>query len=351
MCITHKLPSRREVIRLAALGIPALALGTRTDRALAASGGASTPSLECSSACPAIARPPALRVGDVEVTRIVETEGPMMTLSSFFSDGDSGAKLPDAAVEAHRSWLDRWALATDSTMIFSIQTLLVRTRRHLILVDTCLGSGAQEGARSDDLSAVPYFAKLRAAGVKVEDVDFVLCTHLHLDHTGWNTYRRDGKLVATFPNAKYVFARREWDYWSQRKEADWDFGYGSIPSSVRPLVDARRVLLVEPPYQLDDEARIELIHGHTPGQVSLRIASAGRSAILAGDVMHHPVQCAELQWESIATVDRKLAIATRRKFLEEHAGRDVLVIPAHFPTPGVGHIVPHGATWRFERAV
>ena len=89
------------------------------------------------------ARPPALRVGDVEITRIVETEGPMMTLSSFFSDGDSGAKLEDKAVEAHRSWLDRWALADDSTMIFSIQSLLVRTPGHLILVDTCLGGGAQ----------------------------------------------------------------------------------------------------------------------------------------------------------------------------------------------------------------
>ena len=350
MCMTHKLPSRREVMKLAALSIPALALGTRVGETLAASGGAGTPSLECSSARPITARPPALHVGDVEITRIVETEGPMMTLSSFFSEGDSGAKLSDAAVEAHRSWLDRWALASDSTMIFSIQSLLVRTPRHLILVDTCLGAGAQEGARSDDLSAVPYFQKLRAAGVKPEDVDFVLCTHLHLDHTGWNIYRRDGKLVPTFPNAKYVFARREWDYWGQRKEGDWDFGSGAITSSVRPLVDARRVLLVEPPYQLDDEASIEPIYGHTPGQVSLRIASAGRSAILAGDLMHHPVQCAELQWESIPTVDRKLAIATRRKFLEAHAGSDVLVIPAHFPTPGVGHIVPHGATWRFERA-
>jgi len=348
--MTHKLPSRREVMKLAALSIPALALGTRVGETLAASGGAGTPSLECSSARPITARPPALHVGDVEITRIVETEGPMMTLSSFFSEGDSGAKLSDAAVEAHRSWLDRWALASDSTMIFSIQSLLVRTPRHLILVDTCLGAGAQEGARSDDLSAVPYFQKLRAAGVKPEDVDFVLCTHLHLDHTGWNIYRRDGKLVPTFPNAKYVFARREWGYWGPRKEADWDFGYGAITSSVRPLVDARRVLLVEPPSQLDDEASIEPIYGHTPGQVSLRIASAGRSAILAGDLMHHPVQCAELQWESIPTVDRKLAIATRRKFLEAHAGSDVLVIPAHFPTPGVGHIVPHGATWRFERA-
>src|SRR5258708_6340858 len=172
MCITHKLPSRREVMRLAVLGIPPLALATRLGEALPSSGGAGTPSLERSSAFPITAPPPALLVGDFEITRIVETEGQMMTLSSFFSDGDSGAKLPDAAVEAHRSWLDRWALATDSTMIFSIQSLLVRTPRHLILVDTCLGGGAQEGARSDDLSAVPYFTKLRAASVKPQDRHF-----------------------------------------------------------------------------------------------------------------------------------------------------------------------------------
>src|SRR5260370_17661931 len=173
MCMTHKLPSRREVMKLAALSIPALALGTRVGETLAASGGAGTPSLECSSARPITARPPALRVGDVEITRIVETEGPMMTLSSFFSEGDSGAKLPDAAVEAHRSWLDRWALATDSTMIFSIQSLLVRTPRHLILVDTCLGGGAQEGARSDDLSAGPYFRKLRPPHRKPPGASFL----------------------------------------------------------------------------------------------------------------------------------------------------------------------------------
>jgi glyoxylase-like metal-dependent hydrolase (beta-lactamase superfamily II) len=350
MCLTHHFPSRRDVLRVAALGIPSLALWTRAGQVLAASSGASTPSLDCPRASPVNARPPALRVGDVDVTRIVETEGPMMTLSSFFSDGDSGAKLDDKAVEAHRSWLDRWALAGDSTMIFSIQSLLVRTPRHLILVDTCLGGGAQEGGQTDDLSAVPYFAKLRAAGVKPEDVDFVLCTHLHLDHTGWNTYRRDGKLVPTFPKAKYVFARREWDYWSQRKDGDPNFGYAAIRESVRPLVDAQRVLLIEPPYQLDDEARIEPIYGHTPGQVSLRISSASRSAVLAGDVMHHPVQCAELKWESVASVDRKLSMATRRAFLERYAGTDTLIIPAHFPTPGVGRIVPHGATWRFERA-
>src|SRR6266851_1332762 len=98
MCITHKLPSRREVMKLAALSIPALALGTRVGETLAASGGAGTPSLECSSARPITARPPALHVGDVEITRIVETEGPMMTLSSFFSEGDSGAKLSDAEI-------------------------------------------------------------------------------------------------------------------------------------------------------------------------------------------------------------------------------------------------------------
>ena len=110
------------------------------------------------------------------------------------------------------------------------------------------------------------------------------------------------------------------------------------------------MLLVEPPYQLDDEARIEPIYGHTPGQVSLRISSGGHSAVLAADVMHHPVQCAEPRWESIYSVDRKLSMAVRRRFLEQHAGTDVLIIPAHFPTPGVGRIVSHGAAWRFDSA-
>ncbi len=334
MCLTHHLPSRRDALRLAALGIPVLALGARAGGVFAATGGV---------------RLPSLGVGKVEIARIVESEGPMMKLSSFFFDGASGAKLPDDAVEAHRSWLDRWALATDGTMIFSIQSLLVRTRRHVILVDTCVGTGAEEGGQSDDLSAIPYFQRLRASGVKPEEIDFVLCTHLHLDHVGWNTWRRDGKLVPTFPKAKYVFDRREWDYWSRRKEGD--FGYESIRDRVRPLVDAGRTLLVEPPHQLDDEARIEPIYGHTPGQVSLRISSAGHNAILAADLMHHPVQCAEPQWESVFSVNPKLSMAVRRAFFEQYAGSDLLVIPAHFPTPGVGRIVRHGATWRFASGV
>jgi glyoxylase-like metal-dependent hydrolase (beta-lactamase superfamily II) len=347
MCITQRLPSRRDIMRLAALSIPALALSSRTVRAFAASAAGASAGDDCARACALDSRLPALRVGDVNITRVVEAEGPMMTLSSFFIDGVSGAQLPDSAVERHRDWLDKWALASDATMIFSIQSLLVVTPRHRILVDTCLGGGADEVADTGDLSKIGYFQKLRAAGVRPEAIDFVLCTHLHLDHVGWNTYRHDGKIVPTFPNAKYVIARREWNYWRQRKKSD--SGYESIDYSVRPLVEANRVLLVDPPYQLGDETRIEPIYGHTPGQVALRISSAGHSAILAGDVLHHQVQCAEPQWESIYTVDRKLGIATRRALLEQLAGNDVLVIPAHFPTPGVGHIVPHGTAWRFER--
>lgn len=330
MCLTHNDPSRRDVLRLAALGAPILALGVPAGRGLAATGGSS---------------PGSLRVGAVEITRVIESERPMMKLSSFFFDGSSGGDLRDDAVEAHRDWLGASALAPDGTMIFSIQSLLVRTRRHVILVDTCAGAGSREGEPSDDLSAVPYFKRLGAAGVKVEDIDFVLCTHLHSDHVGWNTSRRDGTLVPTFPKAKYVFDRREWAYWSERK--DGDFGYGPIRDRVRPVVAAGRELLVDPPHEIDEEARIEPIYGHTPGQVALRILSGGRDAVLVGDLMHHPVQCAEPQWDSKFSVDAKLSMATRRSFLERHAGSDILVIPAHFPTPGAGRVVAHGKTWRF----
>ncbi len=269
----------------------------------------------------------------------------MMKLSSFFFDAASGGDLRDDAVDAHRDWLDRWALAADGTMIFSIQSLLVRTRRHRILVDTCAGTGAEKAGPSDDLSVVPYFQKLRAAGVRPEEIDFVLCTHLHSDHVGWNTRRRDGRIVPTFPKAKYVFDRREWGYWKERKEGD--FGYEPVRDRVRPVVDAGGALLVDPPHEIDEEARIEPIYGHTPGQVALRISSGGRDAVLVGDLMHHPVQCSEPDWDSKFSVDSKVSVATRRAFLQRYAGSDVLVIPAHFPTPGAGRVVPHGKTCRF----
>ncbi|MGH2830758.1 MAG: MBL fold metallo-hydrolase [Actinomycetota bacterium] len=326
----HDVPSRRDVLRLAALGVPALAAGARSGRVFAAAN--------------AVASAP-LRVGTVEITRVVESEGPMMQLSSFFFDAASGASLSDDAVEAHREWLDRWALARDGTMIFSIQSVLVRTRRHVILVDTCAGAGANKAGASIDFSAVPYFQRLRAAGVRPEDVDLVLCTHLHSDHVGWNTLSRDGRLVPTFPKAKYVFDRREWGYWKERKEGD--FGYEPIRDRVRPIVDAGSALLVDPPHEIDEEARIEPIYGHTPGQIALRISSGERVGILVGDLMHHPIQCAETYWDSKFSVDSKVSVAARRAFLERHAGTDALVIPAHFPTPGAGRVVAHGKSWRF----
>ncbi len=333
MCLKHDLPSRRDFLRLAALGVPALAVGARTGRVFAAA----------SATAPA-----ELRVGSVGITRVVESEGPMMKLSSFFFDAASGGDLRDDAVEAHRDWLDRWALASDGTMIFSIQSLLVRTRRHVILVDTCAGAGAVKEGLADDLSAVPYFQKLRAAGVKPEEIDFVLCTHLHSDHVGWNTLRRDGRIVPTFPKAKYVFDRREWSYWKERKEGD--FGYEPIRDRVRPVVNAGSVLFVDPPHEIDEEARIEPIYGHTPGQIALSISSGGHHAILVGDLMHHPVQCTKTHWDSKYSVDSKVSMATRRAFLERHAGTDVLVVPAHFPTPGAGRVVTHGKAWRFANA-
>lgn len=332
MCLVHVDDrfSRREVLRLAA-GASAMGFATRAGLSLAATNApASVP----------------LRVGSVEIRRIVESEGAMMKLSWFFIDGASGASLPDDAVEAHRDWLDRWALAADGTMVLSVQTLLVRTRRHLILVDTCSGTGPRGNGPSDDLSTVPYFQKLRAAGVKPEDVDFVLCTHLHSDHIGWNTLKRDGRLVPTFPRAKYLFDRREWSFWSARKEAD--FGYEPVRDRVRPIVDAGNALLVDPPHEIDEEARIEPIYGHTPGQVALHISSGGREAVIAGDLMHHPIQCSEPGWDSKYSIDPKVSTATRRSFLERHAGSDTLVVPAHFPAPGAGRIVAHGHAWRFE---
>ncbi len=280
MCLTNHLASRRDFLRLAAVGAPVLAFRARSSLVSAATGSGGSASL---------------RIGDVEITRVVEFEGPMMKLSSFFFDADSGAGLADDSVEAHRDWLDRWALAVDGTMIFSVQSLLIRTRRHLILVDTCVGAKTEKGVPTDDLRAVPYFQKLRAADVKPEDVDFVLCTHLHSDHVGWNTLRRDGRFVPTFPNAKYVFDRREWGYGSGRKKGN--FGYEPIRDRVRPVVDAGAVLLVDPPHEIDEEAMIEPIYGHTPGQVALRISSRGRGAVLVGDLLHHPSHCAAPLWD------------------------------------------------------
>jgi glyoxylase-like metal-dependent hydrolase (beta-lactamase superfamily II) len=191
----------------------------------------------------------------------------------------------------------------------------------------------------------PFLADLADAGFPREEVDTVICTHLHFDHVGWNTMLVDGEWVPTFPNARYLLCRDEWAHWS----TEGGTGYAStLDDAVRPVIDAGLADLVAPDHRVTDELRLELTPGHTPGHVAVHVESGGQHALITGDLAHHPVQWAEPHWFAEPDTDRAQSEATRRRLLDEYAGTDLLVIGTHFAPPCSGHLVADGPGYRFE---
>jgi len=285
-----------------------------------------------------------LAVGNISISRVVETEGPFLQPQQL---------LPDATaevVESHKHWLAPHFLAPDGMFVMSIHTYVLQTKHHTILVDTCIGNDKERSLfPAWSRMQGPYLQTLeQSAGVKPEQVDYVLCTHLHVDHVGWNTRLVDGRWVPTFPKAKYLFARQEWEYWKGEYEAGRDAGDGAIADSVLPIVEAGKAVLVEGDHAIDDEVWLDPTPGHTPGHVCVHVKSGVKEAIMTGDMMHHPVQCAEPQWSSGFCADPAQSRQTRRAFLDRYADSGVTILAAHFASPTAGQIVPAGNTWRLK---
>jgi len=277
-------------------------------------------------------------VGDVRVTRIVENEVPS-ALAEL---------LPEATPEAlarHRRWLEPHFLNADGTVPLSIHALVVESSGRRILVDTCVGERRVAGYESLSEGAGPFLRDLEQAGFAPRAIDIVLCTHMHFDHVGWNTVREGGRDVPTFPNARYLFARAEWEQWSREPS---DAYAPTFDACVRPIVDAGLADLVEPLHRITSEVRLEPSPGHTPGHVSVRIESRGEHAFITGDMTHHPVQWAEPAWKMVADLDPEQAIATRRRLRAECASQRALVIGTHYPAPCAGTLEREGEGFVFR---
>ncbi len=283
-------------------------------------------------------------LGDFELTRIVELEGPTYEPGFLFPDAS------DDVFAAHADWLEpRHFDRATGRVVMCFQAFVVRTRHHTILIDTCIGNDKTRPARPAwNQRHGPFLDDLAAAGVRPEEVDFVLCTHLHPDHVGWNTRLDDGRWVPTFPNARYVFARREYAFWEARHRDAPDDGGGAFADSVLPVMEARQAVLVGADYQIEDGVWFEPAPGHTEGNVVINVRSGAERAVFAGDVMHHPVQLVRPDWSSAFCEDPALSAATRRKLIEACADTDTILVPAHFASPTLGRIVRAGDAfgWR-----
>ena len=268
------------------------------------------------------------QIGKVKITRVVEMQ----------VAGGTRFLLPQATPEAISDidWLRPHFVDEQGKLIMSVHALIIETPTRKIIVDTCIGNDKPRSVPGWNLLQLPFLEDLEKAGYPRESIDTVLCTHLHVDHVGWNTMLVNGEWRPTFPNARYLIGQTEYEYWDQDTKGD---SFGDIMSdSVRPVYDAGLVDLGDVNYQVCDEVFLEPTPGHTPGHISVHIVSEGQEALITGDSFHHPCQMARTDWASSADYDQQASTATRNALLAKYVDSGVLVIGTHFATPTAGHI-------------
>jgi len=280
------------------------------------------------------------RIGAVKISRIVEMELPV-------AYDERRPFLAEATPEALRetSWLYPHYVTEEGALRLSIHALLVEAPGLRLVVDTCIGNDRPRNFLGKKALSTAFLAEMEAAGWARESVDAVVCTHLHVDHVGWNTMLEDGQWVPTFPNARYLIGRTEYDYWNAHDDAEQQV---ILSDSVGPVFDAGLAQLVEMDHRLSAEIALMPTPGHTPGHVSVAIASEGERAIITGDSMHHPCQIAHPGWSPPFDTDKTQSEATRRRLLEDVADQPILIIGTHFAAPTAGRVVRDGAAYRLE---
>lgn len=275
-------------------------------------------------------------VGTVPVTRIEERMAPSGFAPEVFMTG-----FDLEVFRAHLPLFPGFYAASEHRFISSMHSWLVRSGEKWILIDSCCGNHKNRPwmPQFHQLNT-RYLENLGAAGVAPEDIDMVLCTHLHVDHIGWNTRLSDGRWVPTFPNARYLFSDRDDARWNPRRNPATDPNRAmSYEDSVLPVVKSGQAQMLEwGPTQLDARLRIEPAPGHTPGHVQVKLADDGRQAVFCGDVLHHPIQVYQPDWNSFACEDQEQARRTRREVLAFCADHDAWLFPAHFAAPHVAAI-------------
>jgi glyoxylase-like metal-dependent hydrolase (beta-lactamase superfamily II) len=260
-----------------------------------------------------------LKVGEITITSLIERDGPWRKPEAMFPAYD-----PEVGP------------------------------RHTILIDTCTGNDKGYPAPYD-FPKQPWLDNFRAAGLRLEDITHVFCTHLHFDHTGWNTMLRNGRWTPTFPNAKYIFHKSEYERWeaiTARGELPAGLMAGNLPGNswsynCRPIVEAGQALLVDDAFQLDDNFTLVPTPGHSPCHCCVMIRSQGQEAVVTGDLMHHALQCREPDWSTIFDTDPVQAALSRRRLLGQVADTGTFVLPIHFPNPTTGLVSADGDRFRY----
>jgi glyoxylase-like metal-dependent hydrolase (beta-lactamase superfamily II) len=279
------------------------------------------------------------QIGDVTVKRVVEMELPVP-----YSPRHSFLKQATPEALGGMPWLKPHFVTEDGALRLSIHALLVDAPGIKLVVDTCIGNDKPRQLTRRQALQTDFLKQMEAAGFARERVDAVVCTHLHVDHVGWNTMLENGRWVPTFPRARYLIGRAEYEH-AMRESGDE--AAAIMSDSVAPIFEAGLAQTVEMDHRLSPEVRLVPTPGHTPGHVSVAIESKGETAVITGDMLHHPCQVTRPDWICEFDHDKDAGASRRHAMIAQWADQPILVIGTHFAAPTAGHIRKDGAGYRF----
>jgi glyoxylase-like metal-dependent hydrolase (beta-lactamase superfamily II) len=282
-----------------------------------------------------------LKLGNADLFRVEEIV--LSSPLSFYTDDE-------AIISANWSWLNPKYVRDDHECPSIFQSWIVQVGGKVIVIDPCTGNGRNfPDFPPAHMLNTPYIERFEATGIKPTDVDYVFCTHLHMDHCGWNTELRGGKYVPTFPNAKYIMVQREFDRWDPRRPDHKSIpqNVGTFENSVLPVLEAGLAEIVPADYRINQHLSIEPAYGHTVGHSLLRLETDVREAYFAGDAFHHVLEVHYPELHDKAAEAPEVELATRHRILEACVAKNALLIPAHFPDPFGGTVSRHDGHFHF----
>ena len=286
-----------------------------------------------------------LALDQITIHPVVERQGPFMDMMKFFPS------LGKEQLDENRSWLQPEFVDREDRLVICVQSFLVKTPHHNILIDTCVGNHKPRPARPawHMMNSDRFEKALTAAGVSVGDIDYVMCTHLHTDHVGWNTRLENGRWVPTFPKATYIMADRELAHWTARHKDNPE----SVPwiiDSVLPIVEAKRAKIVKSDFAFDDTIRLIPTPGHTIDHYSVSVGRSWTEALITGDMIHSPLQGKYPELGMMADYDSPQAGRTRRQIFDQFCDEPTIICATHFPMPSTARVRRWDAGYKFVAA-